>query len=107
MTAPSVAEATRELISAGALFEMEERDVGGRRIRYWKNFPRTLDEVVRFALKHADKTYLVYEDERLNYAQTFERVAALSTYLLELGVARGDRIAIAMRNYPEWVMAFW
>ncbi|HKP63223.1 MAG TPA: class I adenylate-forming enzyme family protein [Polyangiales bacterium] len=107
MTQPSVAEVTRELTSAGALFELEERDVGGRRVRYWKNFPRTLAEVVRAALHHSDKTYLVYEDERLNYAQSFERVAALSAHLIASGVRPGDRVAIAMRNLPEWVMAFW
>ena len=107
MSAASVAEITRELTSAGALFELDEREIGGRRVRYWKNFPRTLDEVVRFALRHGDKTYVVYEDERLNYAQTFERVAALSAHLTEFGVQRGDRVAIAMRNFPEWVIAFW
>jgi long-chain acyl-CoA synthetase len=107
MSEASVAEVTRELTSAGALFELEERDVGGRPLRYWKNFPRTLAEVVRFALRHADKTYLVYEDERLNYAQSFERVAAVSAHLIEVGVKPGDRVAIAMRNFPEWVIAFW
>ncbi|HKU43744.1 MAG TPA: class I adenylate-forming enzyme family protein [Polyangiales bacterium] len=107
MPEASVADITRELTQPGALFEMDERDAGGRRVRYWKNFPRTIDEVVRFSLKHSDKIYLVYEDERLSYGQSFERVAAISAYLLELGVQRGDRVAIAMRNYPEWVLAFW
>jgi long-chain acyl-CoA synthetase len=57
---------------------------------------------------HADKTYIVYEDERLTYAEVDARVRSLAHYLHETcGVVRGDRVAIAMRNYPEWVIAYW
>lgn len=57
---------------------------------------------------HADKTCVVYEDERLTYAEVDARVRSLARYLRETcGVDRGDRVAIAMRNYPEWVIAYW
>ena len=55
-----------------------------------------------------DRDYLVYEDERYTYEQIFRRVCTLSEKLRsEFGVRKGDRVAIAMRNYPEWVMTFW
>jgi long-chain acyl-CoA synthetase len=63
-------------------------------------------------LKHlesfAERDYIVYEGERLTYAQTLERVRALASYLQEVcNIQKGDRIALAMRNYPEWIIAFW
>ena len=58
-------------------------------------------------LPFADRDYLVYENERLTYAQTHQRVAALANWLIAQGVKLGDRVAIAMRNYPEWMQAYW
>jgi acyl-CoA synthetase (AMP-forming)/AMP-acid ligase II len=57
---------------------------------------------------HADKTFLVYEDERTTFEEHFARAAALAHQLIDrYGVEKGDRVAIAMRNFPEWVVAFW
>lgn len=53
----------------------------------------------------ADKEYLVYEGERLTYAQTHERVLRLASLLHARGVKKGDRVAIAMRNVPEWAIS--
>ena len=55
----------------------------------------------------ARATYLVYEDRRYTYAQTHEIVNAFAAHLVSLGVQKGDRVAIAMRNLPEFPMAFW
>ena len=107
MTVPSLAEVARLLTAPGAPFELEEREINGQRLRCWKNFPYTLDALVRLSMKHGAKVYIVYEDERLTFTETFDRVAALATQLRSLGVRRGDRVAIAMRNLPEWVIAFW
>jgi long-chain acyl-CoA synthetase len=107
MSEASFDEVTRVLTAPGAPFEMEALDVNGRRVRRWKNVPMTLDAVVRASMGHADKVYLVYEDERLTYTEVFARVAALAQYLQSIGIAKGDRVAIAMRNMPEWIMSFW
>ncbi|HTU58947.1 MAG TPA: class I adenylate-forming enzyme family protein, partial [Polyangiales bacterium] len=56
----------------------------------------------------AERDYLVYEGDRLTYAQTLERIRGLAAHLQDVcGVAKGDRVALAMRNYPEWVIGFW
>ena len=55
---------------------------------------------------YADREYLVYEDERLTYAQAHDRVNALGNWLIAQGNS-GDRVAIAMRNYPEWLLSYW
>lgn len=56
---------------------------------------------------HGDKDYLVYEDERYSYADVHAQVRKLAAHLVANGVTRGERVAIAMRNYPEWVVGYW
>ncbi|HJT08888.1 MAG TPA: class I adenylate-forming enzyme family protein, partial [Stellaceae bacterium] len=87
---------------------MEERDIGGLRTRVWKNAPPSLRAVLEASRAHGDLPFLVYEDERLTFAEHYRRCAALATALRErYGIAKGDRVAIAMRNFPEWSVAFW
>jgi long-chain acyl-CoA synthetase len=57
--------------------------------------------------RFGDEIFLVYEDERWSFAETAAKVDALGAALVtRYGVRPGDRVAIAMRNYPEWVVAF-
>jgi long-chain acyl-CoA synthetase len=56
---------------------------------------------------HGDKDYLVYEDERYTYNEVHAQVRTLAQYLVDNGVERGTRVALAMRNYPEWVVGYW
>ncbi|MEH6409308.1 MAG: class I adenylate-forming enzyme family protein, partial [Hyphomonas sp.] len=51
--------------------------------------------------------YLIYGDERLTYADAHEQVNAVASWLAAQGVKPGDRVAIAMRNYPEWMLIYW
>jgi len=76
--------------------------------RTWKSAPPTLRTVLELSAGHGDETFLVYEDERLTFGEHFRLAAGLSNVLIErYGVQKGDRVAIAMRNLPEWVIAFW
>ena len=57
---------------------------------------------------HGERDFLVYDDERYTYARTTRLVATLARRLADdYGVAHGDRVALALRNYPEWVVTFW
>ena len=59
-------------------------------------------------MQYQESTFLVYEDERLSFAAHFQQAAALAWALTNrYGVRTGDRVAIVMRNLPEWVMGFW
>jgi long-chain acyl-CoA synthetase len=67
--------------------------------------PRTLREL--FAGTATDVPYLFFEDERLSFAQAWQQAARIAHALVhDYGVAHGDRVAISMRNFPEWVLAF-
>ncbi|MBI3368375.1 MAG: acyl-CoA dehydrogenase family protein, partial [Burkholderiales bacterium] len=56
---------------------------------------------------HGAKTFLVYEDERATFEAFCRATLALAAALADEGVVKGDRIAIAMRNLPEWPVAFF
>lgn len=106
--AMSIEEATAILTAPGAPHELIEQVVGGQSMRCWKNVPPTLRDLLLHSRSHGERIYLVYEDERLSYEQAFQRTAALAVRLhRDLGVRTGDRVAIAMRNYPEWPIAFF
>ena len=54
-----------------------------------------------------ESTFLVYEDERWTFDQTMSHVDALASALVStFGITKGDRVGIAMRNLPEWIVSF-
>src|SRR3954454_1598579 len=94
----------------GEPFEIVEVKIetDGRRVRAFKNAPPTLRAIWDSSSGHGGATYVVYDDERYTYEDAHGIVAALAQQLSDVhGVVPGDRIAIAMRNYPEWVFSFW
>jgi long-chain acyl-CoA synthetase len=104
----SLADATATLTAPGQLFEMEEQTIRGVPTRTWKNAPATLRTVLDLSLGYGDATFLVYEDERTTHGEHYRIACTLAHRLQDqFGVTQGDRVAIAMRNLPEWVMAFW
>ena len=107
-SAPTLAEATATLTAPGQGFEMETLTIRGVPTRTWKSAPATLRSVLELSSLHGEKTFLVYEDERVSFAEHFRIAAGLAGTLIDrFGIRPGDRVAIAMRNLPEWVMAFW
>jgi long-chain acyl-CoA synthetase len=104
----SMNEATAALTAPGQLFEMEELDIRGVPTRTWKHAPPTLRAVIDMSLAHGDAPFLVYEDERTTFAEHFQIACTLAHRLQStFDVVQGDRVAIIMRNLPEWIMAFW
>jgi long-chain acyl-CoA synthetase len=104
----SIEEATAELTAPGQLFEMEEVVIRGVPTRTWKNQPPSLRGVFDMSAGHGEKTFMVYEDERVSFAEHYRMASTLAHRLRDtFGVEEGDRVAIVMRNLPEWVTAFW
>ncbi|WP_337186325.1 class I adenylate-forming enzyme family protein [Phenylobacterium sp.] len=98
-------EALARLTGPGEAYELIEREVLGRRCRVFRNAPESLREL--FEATASDAPFLAFEDERFTFLQTWTRARSLATWLArDAGVGRGDRVAIAMRNYPEWMIAF-
>jgi long-chain acyl-CoA synthetase len=104
----TIPEANAALTAPGQLFEMEEVDIRGVPTRTWKHAPPNLRALADMSLGHGDATFLVYEDERTTFAEHYRAACTLAHRLrTTFGIEQGDRVAIIMRNLPEWVVAFW
>lgn len=105
--AMSRAECRDRLTAPGERFEMETIDIRGVPTRVWKHAPTNMRQVAMAARTHGDRLFAIYEDERVTYEAWFRAVARMAAELRERGVAKGDRVALAMRNLPEWPVAFF
>ncbi|MEU6976046.1 MULTISPECIES: class I adenylate-forming enzyme family protein [unclassified Streptomyces] len=95
------ADPRTELLTApGAPFAVEDGVyVGG---------PRTLREFVEATWAYGDRPFLVAEDRTIGYREFFDAACGLARRLLGVhGLRPGDRAVVAMRNHPEWQIAFW
>ncbi len=100
-------EAVAAATAPGQIFELDEIDIRGVPTKIFKNAPPTLRDFIGSARMRGERDFLVYEDERWGFDLVMQHVDALSAALVEhYGVKKGDRVAIGMRNYPEWVIAW-
>ena len=100
-------QVTAQLTAPGQMFELTEATVRGNKMKVWANAPGSLRDVWLSTAAHGDRDYLVYQDERWTYSQAYEEVARIANWLLSNGIGQHDRVAIAMRNYPEWMLCYW
>ena len=105
--ARSVAQVQDLLCAPGMPFEMELVEIRGVPTRVWKNAHPNLAALALAGRQHGDATFLIYEDERISYEGWFRAAATLAAHLQAQGVTKGDRVALAMRNLPEWPVAFF
>jgi long-chain acyl-CoA synthetase len=92
----------------GQPFEIGERPSRGLPMRVYTSGPQTLRDIAIGLGAFGDRPFLVYEDERWTYAEQARIIAGLARCLREeYGLRKGDRLAVAMRNYPEWTPVFW
>ena len=105
--AMSLAEAHARLTAPGAPFEMDEVVIRGVATRVWKNVPPTLRELLPAArAAYGPREFLVYENDRATYETFYRASVAVANELIKQGVKKGDRVAIIMRNLPEWPAIF-
>jgi long-chain acyl-CoA synthetase len=95
------------LTAPGQPFEIETVSIRGRPTKPGKHAPASLRDLARHARSHGGRDFMVLEDERVSYEAWFRAAAALAGELRAMGVAKGDRVALAMRNLPEWPAAFF
>ncbi len=96
-----------ELVAPGADFAVDTIEVRGNPCRVYATAPASLRDLWLSSSQFAEREYLVYNEERLTYAEAHQQVANLARYLAAQGIGAGDYVAIAMRNYPEYMLAYW
>jgi acyl-CoA synthetase (AMP-forming)/AMP-acid ligase II len=105
MSFATAADAVAHIVTNEEMFALEETDIRGIRYKTFKNVPAHLGEIMALTAQYDDLDFLVFENERYTYAQFREHTYRLAQALIhKLGIQKGDRVAIAMRNYPEYLM---
>jgi long-chain acyl-CoA synthetase len=99
--------AREELTGPGGPFEIVEAEVLGQVLKVFKHAPPNVRAFWLSTAPFGPCEYLVYQGERLTYAQAHDQVRAIAAWLWAQGIRPGDRVAIAMRNYPEWLTIYW
>lgn len=80
--------------------------IGGEETPVFTKIPRNLQGVYKLALIAPDLPFLIYQDERYSYGESYQLASALAAALAhEYGLRKGDRVAICSRNNPEWCLA--
>src|SRR6201992_1469724 len=106
--AMTIQQAHALLTAPGSPLEMEEIEIRGVKTRVWKNLPPTLRELLLAARTgFGPRDFLVYENDRATYESFYRAAVAVANELLKQGVKKGDRVAIIMRNLPEWPAIFY
>ena len=96
-----------QLTGTGAPFECITVDVNGHKHLAYRNAFPNLPALINAGRAHAAREFMVYENDRWTFERFFQAVDALAAHLQHtLGLRPGDRVAIAMRNRPEWAVAF-
>ncbi|CAH0992139.1 Long-chain-fatty-acid--CoA ligase FadD13 [Sinobacterium norvegicum] len=99
--------AVDNLTAIGGAFEVQSRDVFGQANDVFTVAPNSLRDTYASCLGHGDKTFVVYHEQRLSFNQVYQQAVCLAEALAsDYGIAKGDRVAIAMRNNPEWMVTF-
>ncbi len=103
----SFAEATAAVCAPGTMFEIVETEVRGTPMRVFAGTPPSIRALFELAALRGDADYLVYEEERWTVSDVLKQAGQIGDVLVnQLGVSKGDRVSIAMRNYPEWISSF-
>ncbi|MEM9168293.1 MAG: class I adenylate-forming enzyme family protein [Pseudomonadota bacterium] len=105
---PEDLEAAAERVRASSpLYEVGEAEIRGATYRVFKNAPPNLVGIFAFGATHGDKPFITFNDETLSFRDAFAQGCRFAHALKDqYGIGKGDRVAIAMRNYPEWCVAY-
>ncbi len=103
----SLEEIEALLCAPGQRFEMETLPIRGVPTRCWKNAPPNLRLLVELSRAHGDRLATMLEGDRVTFEAQYRAINSLAQALAERGISKGDRVASAMRNLPEWVVSFF
>jgi len=102
-----LAQAVASLTAPGQMFALEDVEIRGHSYRSYKDQPRNLPQYLQAMRRHGDKDWVVLGEERYSYGEGFRLASAFAAALQQrYQVQVGDRVAIVMRNNPQWMIGF-
>lgn len=104
----SIAQATAAIAASDTPLKLGDAEVDGVSMKVYVDAPPTIRAILQLGeAEFGARDFLVYEDERVTYSAFARAVEHFAKILIEqYGVTKGDRIAIVMRNYPQWPVPF-
>jgi acyl-CoA synthetase (AMP-forming)/AMP-acid ligase II len=97
----------KQIVASEDVLNVGETEVLGVKQLAYVNAPPDLRFLLVKAMEHADKTGVVFEDQRWSFGELVGKSVAIANALIERhGVTPGTRVALAMRNSPEWMALF-
>jgi len=109
LPAPSRDEITAaglKLMAENPFFAVGEAEIRGATYRVFKNAPNNTDGLLFMCDMHADKTAVVSGDVRWSFGNLAREARAFAAGLTKMGVQKGDLVATATRNTPEWMATY-
>jgi len=107
MRYPEIFAAIDGITSPEGPFPILEQEIDGVSKRVFGGLPGSLRDYFAFAASHGEKECLIDRERRMSFNDVAQQVARLGAALTDqYGVNKGDRVAIAMRNSPEWCISF-
>ncbi|WP_084400048.1 class I adenylate-forming enzyme family protein [Henriciella aquimarina] len=104
----SIDEANRMIAAPGTPLAVGEGVIDGVSMKYYPEAPPTLRFVLEASRMHGTRDFLIYEDERATFTSHFKAVSHVANALVDkFDVQKGDRVAVIMRNYPQWSVSFF
>jgi acyl-CoA synthetase (AMP-forming)/AMP-acid ligase II len=99
--------AKKRILAEDPLFAVGEAEIRGETYRVFKNAPPSLLGLFLYGTQHGDKDFIIYGDDHISFRETWARACRFADVLSKkFGVKKGDMVAIAMRNYPEWCISY-
>jgi len=99
-------DACAAVCAPGTMFEITEAEVRGANGKVFALAPPNVTALFQLAAAR-ETEFIIYEDERWTMPQVLDLAGRIGSALVETwSVAKGDRVALAMRNYPEWIAAY-
>jgi long-chain acyl-CoA synthetase len=100
-------EALALLVRPSSPYALERVGVDGVEYTTFTHAPKNLGEIYALSKRHDERVFAVFEDQRLTFVEVRRQAASLAHHLrYDFGIKKGDRVALAMRNYPEWCIAY-
>ncbi|WP_449434900.1 class I adenylate-forming enzyme family protein [Pseudomonas putida] len=97
--------AWQQLIGPGSPYEVVTSPETN--LRSFRHAPGNLLEAIEVGRAFGEREFLIWEQQRLTFADFFDQVDRLAAQLSQrFAIKQGDRVAIAMRNQPAWLVAF-
>ena len=88
-------------------FKLKQETIRGVNYKCFDSKISNLNDYFKLSLKYPDNDMLVFDNERYTFQSCYDLSSAFANALIErFKIKKGDRIAIASRNYPEWINSF-